>query len=176
MTPGADYREYGVRPLGILGYDAGAVTPHASALVLPLDLPAAAANLRRLAATYPVYGAYVAEVYRAGLEAVHWSQTAAARSLGLSQWQTLRHVVVPQAVRRILPPLLNDFVALQKDTALVGLTGLLEILAVANFQKNEHFNLSPVTGAAVFFLVVTIPFTRLVDYLIKRDRERTQAG
>jgi len=122
-----------------------------------------------------VYGAYVAEVYRAGLEAVHWSQTAAARSLGLSQWQTLRHVVVPQAVRRILPPLLNDFVALQKDTALVGLTGLLEILAVANFQKNEHFNLSPVTGAAVFFLIVTIPFTRLVDYLIKRDKARTQA-
>jgi polar amino acid transport system permease protein len=123
-----------------------------------------------------VYGAYVAEVYRAGLESVHWSQTAAARSLGLSQWQNLRHVVVPQAVRRILPPLLNDFVALQKDTALVGLTGLLEILAVANFQKNQLFNLSPVTGAAVFFLVVTIPFTRLVDYLIKRDRARTQAG
>jgi polar amino acid transport system permease protein len=123
-----------------------------------------------------VYGAYVAEVYRAGLEAVHWSQTAAARSLGLSQWQTLRHVVVPQAIRRILPPLLNDFVALQKDTALVGLTGLLEILAVANIIKNNNFNLSPVTGAAVFFLVVTIPFTRLVDYLIKRDRERTQAG
>jgi polar amino acid transport system permease protein len=123
-----------------------------------------------------VYGAYVAEVYRAGLESVHWSQTAAARSLGLSQWQTLRHVVVPQAVRRILPPLLNDFVALQKDTALVGLTGLLEILAVANIIKNTDFNLSPVTGAAIFFLVVTIPFTRLVDYLIKRDKARTQGG
>ena len=122
-----------------------------------------------------VYGAYVAEVYRAGLEAVHWSQTAAARSLGLSQWQTLRHVVIPQAVRRILPPLLNDFVALQKDTALVGLTGFLEILAIANIMKNNNFNLSPVTGAAVFFLVVTIPFTRLVDYLIKRDKKRTQA-
>ena len=66
-----------------------------------------------------VYGAYVAEVYRAGLESIHWSQTAAARSLGLSQWQTLRHVVIPQAVRRIIPPLLNDFVGLQKDTALV---------------------------------------------------------
>jgi len=122
-----------------------------------------------------VYSAYVSEVYRAGIESVHASQSAAARSLGLSQLQTMRHVVVPQAVRRILPPLLNDFVALQKDTALVGLTGLLEILAVANFQKNEHFNLSPVTGAAVFFLIVTIPFTRLVDYLIKRDKARTQA-
>ena len=123
-----------------------------------------------------VYGAYVAEVYRSGLEGVHWSQTAAARSLGLSQWQTLRHVVIPQAVRRILPPLLNDFVALQKDTALVGFVGLAEILSIATIQKNNHFNLSPVTGAAVFFLVVTIPFTRLVDYLIKRDKARTQAG
>jgi len=123
-----------------------------------------------------VYGAYVAEVYRAGLESIHWSQTAAARSLGLSQWQTLRHVVIPQAVRRILPPLLNDFVALQKDTALVGLVGLAEILNVAGILKNNHFNLSPVTGAAIFFLIVTIPFTRLVDYLIKRDKERTQGG
>jgi len=122
-----------------------------------------------------VYGAYVAEVYRAGLESIHWSQTAAARSLGLSQWQTLRHVVVPQAIRRILPPLLNDFVALQKDTALVSIIGLSEILLVATILKSNHFNLSPITGAALFFLVVTIPFTRLVDYLIKKDKERTQA-
>jgi polar amino acid transport system permease protein len=123
-----------------------------------------------------VYGAYVAEVYRSGLESIHWSQTAAARSLGLSQWQTLRHVVVPQAVRRILPPLLNDFVALQKDTALVSIIGLSEILLVAGIIKSNKFNLSPITGAAIFFLVVTLPFTRLVDYLIKRDKERTQGG
>ena len=123
-----------------------------------------------------VYGAYVAEVYRAGLESIHWSQAAAARSLGLSQWQTMRHVVIPQAVRRILPPLLNDFVALQKDTALVGFAGLVEILNVAGIEKANTFNLSPVTGAAVFFLIVTIPFTRLVDYLIKRDKARTQAN
>jgi polar amino acid transport system permease protein len=122
-----------------------------------------------------VYGAYVAEVYRAGLESIHWSQTAAARSLGLSQWQTLRHVVIPQAVRRILPPLLNDFVALQKDTALASVIALPEILTNANILKNNHFNLSPVTGAALFFLVVTIPCTRFVDYLIKRDKARTQA-
>jgi polar amino acid transport system permease protein len=122
-----------------------------------------------------VYGGYVAEVYRAGLESVHWSQTAAARSLGLSQWQTLRYVVIPQAVRRILPPLLNDFVALQKDTALVGFLGLAEILNVSSILKNNHFNLSPVTGAAIFFLVVTIPCTRLVDFLIKRDKAKTQA-
>jgi polar amino acid transport system permease protein len=123
-----------------------------------------------------VYGAYVAEVYRSGLESIHWSQTAAARSLWLSQWQTLRHVVVPQAVRRILPPLLNDFVALQKDTALVSIIGLSEILLVGGIIKSNKFNLSPITGAAIFFLVVTLPFTRLVDYLIKRDKERTQGG
>jgi polar amino acid transport system permease protein len=123
-----------------------------------------------------VYGAYVAEVYRSGLESIHWSQTAAARSLGLSQWQTLRHVVVPQAVRRILPPLLNDFVALQKDTALVSIIGLSEILLVGGIIKSNKFNLSPITGAAICFLVVTLPFTRLVDYLIKRDKERTQGG
>ena len=123
-----------------------------------------------------VYGAYVAEVYRSGLESIHWSQTAAARSLGLSQWQTLRHVVVPQAVRRILPPLLNDFVALQKDTALVSIIGLSEILLIGEIVKSNKFNLSPITGAAICFLVVTIPFTRLVDYLIKRDKARTQGG
>ena len=122
-----------------------------------------------------VYGAYVAEVYRAGLESIHWSQVAAARSLGFSQWQTLRYVVIPQAVRRILPPLLNDFVALQKDTALASVIAMPEILTNAELLKSNHFNLSPVTGAAMFFLVITIPFTRLVDYLIRRDKARTQA-
>jgi polar amino acid transport system permease protein len=123
-----------------------------------------------------VYGAYVAEVYRSGIEGIHWSQAAAARSLGLSQWQTLRYVVIPQAVRRILPPLLNDFVALQKDTALVSIIGLSEIFLNSEILKSTKFNLSPISGAAMFFLVVTIPFTRLVDYLIKRDKERTQGG
>ncbi len=123
-----------------------------------------------------VYGAYVAEVYRAGLESIHWSQAAAARSLGLSQWQTLRHVVIPQAVRRIIPPLLNDFVALQKDTALVAFVGALDILNYATIYKSQYFNLSPVTGAAIAFLIITIPVTRFVDYLIRIDKERTQAG
>ena len=122
-----------------------------------------------------VYGAYVAEVYRAGLESIHWSQAAAARSLGLSQWQTLQHVVIPQAVRRIIPPLLNDFVALQKDTALVSIVGVVEILNFANLYKNRFFNLSPVTGAAIAYLIITIPVTRFVDYLIRIDKERTQA-
>jgi polar amino acid transport system permease protein len=122
-----------------------------------------------------VYGAYVAEVYRAGLESIHWSQAAAARSLGLSQWQTLRFVIIPQAVRRIIPPLLNDFVALQKDTALVSFVGVVEILNYANLYKNKYFNLSPVTGAAIAYLIITIPVTRFVDYLIRIDKERTQA-
>jgi len=122
-----------------------------------------------------VYGAYVAEVYRAGMESVHWSQAAAARSLGLSLGQTLRFVVVPQAVRRILPPLMNDFVALQKDTALLSIVGLVEVLNASEILKSNHFNLSPVTGAAICFLLITVPFTRFVDYLIKRDRQRTMA-
>jgi polar amino acid transport system permease protein len=122
-----------------------------------------------------VYGAYVSEVYRAGLESIHWSQTAAARSLGLSYGQTLRHVVIPQAIRRILPPLLNDFVALQKDTALVSIVGVVEVLGASELLKSQYFNLSAVTGAALCFLIITIPFTRFVDWLIKRDRARTMA-
>jgi polar amino acid transport system permease protein len=122
-----------------------------------------------------VYGAYVSEVYRAGIESVHWSQTAAARSLGLTQWQAMRHVVIPQAIRRVLPPLLNDFVALQKDTALLSILGAVEALGAAQLLKSRYFNLSPVTGAALCFLLITIPFTRLLDYLIERDRRRTLA-
>jgi polar amino acid transport system permease protein len=122
-----------------------------------------------------VYGAYVSEVYRSGLESVHWSQAAAARSLGLSQWQTLRHVVIPQAVRRILPPLMNDFVALQKDTSLAFVVGALELTGQATLLKSRFFNLSPIAAAALVYLVFTIPFTRLIDYLVKRDRERTSA-
>ena len=117
----------------------------------------------------------MSEVYRAGLESIHWSQTAAARSLGLSYVQTLRYVVVPQAVRRIIPPLLNDFIGLQKDTALVSIVGVLEVLNRATILKGSYFNLSSVTGAAVFFLVITIPLTRFVDYLIKRDQARMRA-
>ena len=122
------------------------------------------------------YGAYVSEVYRAGLESIHWSQTAAARSLGLSHVQTLRYVIVPQAVRRIIPPLLNDFIGLQKDTALVSIVGVLEIVNRATILKGTYFNLSFITGAAVFFLVVTIPLTRLTDYLIKRDQSPMRAN
>ena len=118
----------------------------------------------------------MSEVYRAGLESIHWSQTAAARSLGLSHVQTLRYVIVPQAVRRIIPPLLNDFIGLQKDTALVSIVGVLEIVNRATIVKGSYFNLSFITGAAVFFLVITIPLTRFTDYLIERDQSRTRAN
>ncbi len=109
------------------------------------------------------YGAYVSEVYRSGLESIHWSQTAAARSLGLSQPQTLRYVVVPQAVRRIIPPLLNDFIGLQKDTALVSVVGVLDVVNRATILKGQDFNLTYLTGAAICFLIITIPMTRLTD-------------
>jgi polar amino acid transport system permease protein len=122
------------------------------------------------------YGAYVAEVYRAGIESIHWSQTAAARSLGLSFGQTLRFVVVPQAVRRIIPPLLNDFISLQKDTALVNVIGTIDAFNQAKIIASNHFNLSSVTTVAFLFVLITIPQTRLVDRLIERDQRRMRAG
>jgi len=122
------------------------------------------------------YGAYVAEVYRAGLESIHWSQTAAARSLGLSLPQTLRYVIIPQAVRRIVPPLLNDFIGLQKDTALVSIVGVLDIVNRATILKGQDFNLSYMSGAALAFLVITVPLTRFTDFLVRRDQSRMRAG
>jgi polar amino acid transport system permease protein len=123
-----------------------------------------------------LYGAYVAEVYRAGIESVHWSQTAGARSLGLSQWKTMRFVVLPQAVRRVVPPLLNDFISLQKDSALVGVIGLLEGFRRAQIYSGQHFNATPYVGLALCFIVITIPLTRVTDYLLQRDQERMRAG
>ena len=122
------------------------------------------------------YGAYVAEVYRSGIESIHWSQTAAARSLGLSFGQTLRYVVVPQAVRRIIPPLLNDFISLQKDTALVNVIGAIDAFNQAKIIASNHFNLSSVTTVAFLFVLITIPQTRMVDRLIARDQRRMRAG
>jgi polar amino acid transport system permease protein len=123
-----------------------------------------------------VYGAYVTEVYRAGLESIHWSQTAAARSLGLSHGQTLRYVIVPQAVRRIIPPLLNDFISLRKDTALVNVIGAMDAFNQAKIVASNHFNLSSVTTVAFLFVLITIPQARLVDKMIERDQRRTRAG
>ncbi|MGP8026797.1 MAG: amino acid ABC transporter permease [Acidocella sp.] len=122
------------------------------------------------------YGAYEAEIYRAGISSIHWSQAAGARSLGLSYLQTLRFVVVPQALKRIVPPLLNDFISLQKDTALVSVVGTVEAFNQAKIIASNHFNLSAVTTVALLFIVITIPQARLVDRLIARDQRRTQAG
>jgi polar amino acid transport system permease protein len=121
------------------------------------------------------YGAYVAEVYRSGIESIHWSQVAAARSLGLSYLQTLRYVVVPQAVRRIIPPLLNDFIGLQKDTALVNVIGSIDAFNQARIVGANNFNLSPVTTVALLFIVITIPQARFVDKLLERDQRRMRA-
>jgi polar amino acid transport system permease protein len=123
-----------------------------------------------------VYGAYVTEVYRAGLESIHWSQTAAARSLGLSHGQTLRYVIVPQAVRRIIPPLLNDFIGLQKDTALLAFVGVIEIFNESTLLKSKYFNLTPVVGAGIAFVLITIPMARFTDYLVRRDQARMRAN
>ena len=122
------------------------------------------------------YGAYVSEVYRAGIESIHWSQTAAARSLGLSYSQTMRHVVVPQAVRRVIPPLLNDFIGLQKDTSLIGALGVLDVVSRARFVNNSRGTLAAYSMSALLFLLVTIPFTRWLDGLIRRQQARTLAG
>jgi polar amino acid transport system permease protein len=122
-----------------------------------------------------LYGAYVAEVYRAGIQSVHWSQTAAARSLGLSQGRTMRFVVLPQAVRRVIPPLLNDFIGLQKDTAFIGVIGVLDGFRRAQIYAGTHFNLTSFTGLALCYVVITIPMTRLTDRLLERDQRRMAA-
>ena len=119
------------------------------------------------------YASYVAEVFRAGIESIHESQRAAARSLGLSNWQTMRFVVLPQAIRRVVPPLMNDMVSLQKDVALVSLIGPIEILRQAGVDKSKFANFSPYVVAAVIFLMMTIPLTRTTDYLLERERRRT---
>ena len=122
------------------------------------------------------YSAYVSEVYRAGLNSVHQSQVAAARSLGLSQRTALRYVVLPQAFRNVIPPLLNDFISLQKDTALVGTLGVIEANKAAGIYSETVFNFSSFTVAAILFLILTIPLARFTDRLIERDRRRRLAG
>ena len=123
-----------------------------------------------------IYSGYVAEVYRAGIDSVHPSQDAAARSLGLSRFQSLRRVVLPQAIRRVIPPLLNDFIGLQKDTALLAVLGPVEALQRANIAAASDFNYTPLVVTAFFFVVITIPQARFTDWLINRQRRRQLAG
>lgn len=122
-----------------------------------------------------VYTAYVTEVYRAGIESVHPSQRAAARSLGLTYFQALRYVVVPQAFRRVIPPLLNDFVGLQKDTAIITVIGVVESLSQAQNYTSNFANFTSYVVAAVFFVILTIPFARFTDYLIAHRERRERA-
>jgi polar amino acid transport system permease protein len=123
-----------------------------------------------------IYSAYVSEVYRAGIDSVHPSQDAAARSLGLSRFQALRFVVLPQAVRRVIPPLLNDFIGLQKDTVLVSYIGVVEIFRQSQIKQAATFNFTPYIATALVFIVVTIPLARFTDWLVSRDRRRQLAG
>jgi len=122
------------------------------------------------------YSAYVAEVFRSGIDSIHPSQVNSASALGLSRGQTMRFVVVPQAVRRVVPPLLNDFVSLQKDTALVSSVGLFDALFSARDYGNFNFNYTPLVVVAGFFVVCTVPLARLCDWLQRRWLERERAG
>jgi polar amino acid transport system permease protein len=124
-----------------------------------------------------VYTAYVTEVYRAGIESVHPSQRAAARSLGLSYGQTMWYVIIPQAVRRVIPPLLNDFVGLQKDTAIVGVIGIAEAAQQSQSFSTTNGDFPSYLVAAIFFILITIPLARFTDHLVARreQRERAQA-
>jgi polar amino acid transport system permease protein len=122
------------------------------------------------------YGAYMAEVYRAGIEAVPGGQMEAARSLGMSHGQAMRYVIVPQAVTKVIPPLLNDFIALMKDTSLVSVLGALEVVQVGRDIGVEAGTGSALVLGALMFLAVTIPLARLVDLLIAREQGKTQRG
>jgi polar amino acid transport system permease protein len=119
-----------------------------------------------------VYSAYVSEVYRAGIESVHPSQEAAARSLGLSKTKAMRFVVLPQAVRRVVPPLLNDFIGLQKDTALVALIGPVEAFRQSQIEVAANFDYTPYFATALLFVALTIPMARFTDWLVARERRR----
>ena len=122
------------------------------------------------------YAAYTAEVYRAGIDSVHESQRAAARSLGLTQWQTLRFAIVPQAIRNVVPALLNGLVSLQKDVALVSVLGIREAVREAEIYKSRTFNYTSFVAATVLFLLISIPLARLTDWYTRRERsKRSQA-
>lgn len=121
------------------------------------------------------YSAYVAEVIRSGIMSVHPSQKAAARTLGLNNWQTMRHVILPQALRRVTPPLLNDLVALIKDTGLVSILGVTDAVRAAQIATSRTFNYTPYITAAVLFLCITIPLTRFTDRILRKSMNAQNA-
>lgn len=123
-----------------------------------------------------VYSAYVAEVFRAGIEAVHPSQRLAARSLGLSHAQTMRRVVLPQAVRKVTPALMNDFVAMQKDVGLISVLGAVDAVRAAQIETAHYFNFTPYVVAGLLFVLLALPTIRLTDWVTARMRRREQIG
>jgi len=131
-------------------------------------IPTSAVALGTLALVL-TYSAYVAEVFRAGIESVHPSQVAAARSLGLTRAQAMRHVVLPQAVRRVIPPLLNDLVALSKDSGLISILGAIDAVRAAQIETARYANFTPYVVAGVLFVALTIPLTRFTDVLARRS-------
>ena len=122
------------------------------------------------------YSAYVAEVIRAGIEAVHPSQRLAARALGLSHGQTLRRVVLPQALRKMTPPLMNDFVAMQKDVGLISIIGAMDAVLAAKIEASQAYNFTPYVVAGILFVLLAIPTIRIADWYTARLREREQSG
>lgn len=150
---------FGVPALGLSGMTSSVVILGTAAIVL-------------------VYAAYVAEVLRSGIMSVHPSQVAAARSLGLTSGQALRHVVLPQGIRRVVPPLLNDFVSLLKDTGLISVLGVIDAIRAAQIESSRTFNYTPYVVAAVLFLLITVPLTRVTDRFVHRAiaRQNAQVG
>jgi polar amino acid transport system permease protein len=146
-----------------------------SSFILGLSLPTNPVVLG-CAALSLSYSAYVAEVYRAGIDSVHAGQTSAALALGLTRGQAMRFVILPQAVRRVLPPLLNDFISLQKDVALVSILGVVEAFQAAQIYAQAHFNYTPLIAAAMLYLAVTIPLSRTLDRMQARARHRREAA
>ncbi len=138
-------------------------------------VPSSAAVLGTIAIVL-TYSAYVAEVFRAGIESVHSSQRAAARSLGLTYAQTMRLVVLPQGIRRVVPPLLNDFVALQKDVGLISVLGAVDAVRAAQIETSHFANFTPYVVAGLLFVALAIPTARLADWVTARAGQRMSAG
>jgi polar amino acid transport system permease protein len=147
---------FGVPALGLTGMTSSVIVLGTAAIVL-------------------TYSAYVAEVLRSGILSVHPSQSAAARSLGLTSGQALRHVILPQGVRRVIPPLMNDFVSLLKDTGLISVLGVVDAIRAAQIESSRSFNYTPYVVAAVLFLILTIPLTRVTDRFMHRSIQRQNA-
>jgi len=183
LLPGSAWRP--VRGLAIVYIDAfralpGIIVLYLVGFGLPLANVPILQNLSpmwlAIAALTLSYSAYTAEAYRAGIESIHPSQWSAARSLGLPLSMTLSTVIVPQAFRRIVPVLMSNFIGLQKDTALVGVMGVVDAFLQSQIIAGNIFNLTPVVIVSILFVLITVPQTRLVDFIIARDQARQARG